>query len=396
LSSTSPDDLLDLALGATEGSARHRLRRQRARVADASQAAHEAIFDGALPGLAIDERLEAAWVVAQASGCEALARHYREALAAVASFSEAAQAAGAVAATGHGSAGHARREALLGFARTLAERPQEAGRDRLLALPAAGIDVDAVVTLAQLIGLVAFQVRVVAGLAAMSDALQAPAAAPEATPGAPFVHPAHLPPPGEPVRVAGFTSEPLDWKAWLPVLPFAQATDYQRAVLKASHPTASSSDYYLTLVRQPRILEQRSAAFNAIMYAPGGLSRAERELASTVTSRINGCVYCAAVHALRFEQLAGRNDIIVQVFEDPESAGTTPRERAIVQASVALTRDPGRFGPGHLAAARQAGLSDIEILDMIHAIAIFAWANRLMLNLGEPVRADGSRAESAR
>jgi len=32
-----------------------------------------------------------------------------------------------------------------------------------------------------------------------------------------------------------------------------------------------------------------------------------------------------------------------------------------------------------------AGLSDAEILDLIHAIAIFAWANRLMLNLGEPV-----------
>jgi alkylhydroperoxidase family enzyme len=30
-------------------------------------------------------------------------------------------------------------------------------------------------------------------------------------------------------------------------------------------------------------------------------------------------------------------------------------------------------------------LSDAEILDLIHAIAIFAWANRLMLNLGEPV-----------
>ena len=36
-------------------------------------------------------------------------------------------------------------------------------------------------------------------------------------------------------------------------------------------------------------------------------------------------------------------------------------------------------------ALADAGLSDAEILDLIHAIAIFAWANRLMLNLGEPV-----------
>lgn len=31
------------------------------------------------------------------------------------------------------------------------------------------------------------------------------------------------------------------------------------------------------------------------------------------------------------------------------------------------------------------GLDDGQILDLIHAISIFAWANRLMLNLGEPV-----------
>ncbi|MGC8050206.1 peroxidase-related enzyme, partial [Salmonella enterica] len=68
--------------------------------------------------------------------------------------------------------------------------------------------------------------------------------------------------------------------------------------------------YYLFLAHQPDILRQRSAAFNAIMYAPGGLSRAERELGSLVVSRINGCVYCASVHAQRFEQLAKRNDTV--------------------------------------------------------------------------------------
>ena len=212
----------------------------------------------------------------------------------------------------------------------------------------------------------------------------APAAAPAADDTV-FVHPANLPAPGEPVRANGFTSEPLGWKAWLPVLDVAQASEHQLAVLKASHPTATSSDYYLTLGWQPRILEERSAAFNAIMYAPGGLSRAERELASTVVSRVNGCVYCAAVHALRFEQLARRNDVIVQVFEDPERAGTQARERAIVRASIALTRGPGTFDASALREVRAAGLDALEIIDLVHAIAIFAWANRLMLNLGEPV-----------
>jgi uncharacterized peroxidase-related enzyme len=189
----------------------------------------------------------------------------------------------------------------------------------------------------------------------------------------------------EPIRIAGFTNEVLGWKAWLPTVAVEQATPEQTVVLEESHPQAKVSDYYLTLIHQPEILRQRSLAFNAIMYAPGGLSRAERELASAVVSRINSCVYCCSVHAQRFEQLAKRNDVIAEVFADPATAGTTPRERAIVQFSIDLTVDPANIGAAHIAALREHGLEEGPILDLIHAISIFAWANRLMLNLGEPV-----------
>src|SRR5690606_27005244 len=97
------------------------------------------------------------------------------------------------------------------------------------------------------------------------------------------------------------------------------------------------------------------------------------------------CVYCCAVHAQRFEQLAKRNDVIAQVFTEPQGAGTTARERAIVQASITLTQSPAAFDAQALAPLRAAGLSALEMLVLVHAVAIFAWANRLMLNLGEAV-----------
>ena len=156
-------------------------------------------------------------------------------------------------------------------------------------------------------------------------------------------------------------------------------------MLESSHPKAKVSDYYLLLVHQADILEQRSTAFNAIMYAPGGLSRAERELASTVVSCVNGCVYCASVHAQRFEQLAKRNDVIAQVFANPVTAGTQAREKAIVTFSIELTLSPDQVTAAQVQPLIDVGMSDAEILDLIHAVAIFAWANRLMLNLGEPV-----------
>ncbi|MEE4134233.1 peroxidase-related enzyme [Pseudomonas viridiflava] len=183
----------------------------------------------------------------------------------------------------------------------------------------------------------------------------------------------------------GFTNQVLGWKAWLPTVDLNSATPEQLAVLEESHPQAKTSDYYLTLAHRPAILRQRSQAFNAIMYAPGGLSRAERELASTVVSRINSCVYCASVHAQRFEQLAKRNDVIAQVFADPATAGTSDRERAIVQFAIDLTLEPASLNAGSISALREQGLDDAQVLDLIHAISIFAWANRLMLNLGEPV-----------
>ena len=187
------------------------------------------------------------------------------------------------------------------------------------------------------------------------------------------------------IEIKGFTNATLGWKAWLDVVSLESATPEQIAVLEESHPKAKVSDYYLFLVHQPEVLKQRSVAFNAIMYAPGGMPRAERELGATVVSRMNGCVYCASVHAQRFEQLAKRTDAIIEVLNDPHTAGTSERERAIVQFSIALTNAPDAVAPADIQALKDVGLTELEILDLMHSVAIFAWANRLMFNLGEPV-----------
>jgi len=382
-SQISPD-LVDACVPLAEGSAVHAVRHQRDKVAAATQGSYEALFDPALSGPPLVERLLAAHAIARSAGSVALQAHYRARLDALAPLSATQQAA-ADGAPVESLGADARLQAVLAFTRTLIDHPVEGDREALLKLPAAGLATPEVVALAQLIAFVAYQVRVVAGLQALAALGGDSAAAAVEENTAPFVHPANLPPPGEPLRINGYTSETLGWKAWLPVIDLTQASAEQVQVLDASHPKARSSDYYLLLVHQPRILQERATVFNAIMYAPGGLSRAERELASAVVSRINGCVYCASVHAQRFEQLAKRNDVIAQVFTDPQGAGTTPRERAIVNLSIELTRSPAGFGAEQLRAVRAAGLTDLEILDTIHAVAIFAWANRLMLNLGEPV-----------
>ena len=374
-------DTIDRLAGLNAENPLFATRHERSKVAVATQACEDLLLGHTLAAaLTQAERLVLAAEQARVSGVTALEAEYRSRATVLDSalspeLRQILDAAGS-------TTGNPRLDAMLHFVRSLALNPAQSDQAALLAIPAAGLSVNDTVLLAQLIGFVAYQARLLAGVQAMA-ALGGVAAAPtEAAPAAPFVHPANLPAPGEPLRRNGFTSETLDWKSWLPVLDPATATPEQQKVLEVSHPKAKTMDFYLLLGRQPEVLMERSQAFNAIMYAPGGLSRAEREVAATAVSRANGCVYCASVHAQRFEQLAKRNDVMAQLFDEPDTAGTNARERAIIQASLVLTRTPAQLGAAHIQALRDAGLSDLEVLDMLHSAALFGWANRLMLNLG--------------
>jgi len=60
------------------------------------------------------------------------------------------------------------------------------------------------------------------------------------------------------------------------------------------------------------------------------------------------------------------------------------RWQAVVDLAVALAPTPPVASAQHIDRLRELGLSDLEILDVAQAGAFFAWANRLMLTLGEP------------
>jgi uncharacterized peroxidase-related enzyme len=183
-----------------------------------------------------------------------------------------------------------------------------------------------------------------------------------------------------------FTTDVLDWAAWVGPVDLATATADQLAVLDESGPHAKTSQYYHLLLHDAAALRERSALFNAIMYGAHGLPRADRELGATVESIVNGCVYCTSVHARFYAQLAKRPDVIERLFADGMDANLEPRQRAIADFSAKLAQTPPKAGAEEVRALRNVGLSDAEIADLANAVAMFAWANRLMLTLGEPVR----------
>lgn len=252
--------------------------------------------------------------------------------------------------------------------------PASCDQAALDALHAVGMTEYEIVTLSQLIGYVSFQARLILTVRALAGVERAAATTKS--------NPANF------ARHSGFTAEPIEWVSWLMPVDLATATPDQLAVLDESGPTARTSPYYLTLVHNPAVLRQRSGTYNAIMYAPGGLSRADRELGALVVSTLNGCPYCASVHAQRLNQLTKESDLVTRVFADPFNGGANERERELMRYARRLTLESGEFDVGDVTRLRSLGMSNGEILDYSHAVAIFAWANRLMQTLGAPILPD--------
>ena len=197
-----------------------------------------------------------------------------------------------------------------------------------------------------------------------------------------------LDPPPHTVPVV-FTRALLDWLPWLEPLAVEALTDRHIAALVDA--ARVKSPYFRLLARDPDALQARTLTDKDIFYNPdAGLPRAERELAAAATSRFNGCIYCASVHA-RFSATYSKREADVQrLLDDGRDADLGERWNAIVAASVALSTSPITFGSQHVERLRRAGLDDLAIADVIHAAAFFNWANRLMLSLGEPASPAGT------
>ncbi|MCX7932790.1 MAG: peroxidase-related enzyme [Rhodovarius sp.] len=348
-------DLIDRLLGIAPGSPLDRLRALRPELRSAGAGAEAAIFDGpsALTGA---ERHAVAAEVARRNACAVLAEHH------------GAHAAGAEESP--------RLPVLLAHARLLTDHPDQASRAALSALLEAGLGVREIVLLSQLIAYVNYQVRMMRALRLLGPGAEQGEAEPHRVPIAGAAASGGF----------GFTMEPLEWRAWLPCLNLSQASADQLRILEESHPKAKTSDYYLLLAQEPEVLRQRSILFNTIMYGPRGASRADRELAAAAESRFNGCPYCLSVHAQRYVQLKGDPELMARLVEQGVEAPMDPRSRAIVDLAVKLSATPPAAGVADVERLRGFGLGDAELLDIMAAVAMFAWANRLMQSLGEPVR----------
>ena len=183
-----------------------------------------------------------------------------------------------------------------------------------------------------------------------------------------------------------FTKSVPGWRPRVEPVDPLSATDEQLDALQITPSNTKVSDYVLVLAHDPESLKVRSPLFNAIMYDEGGLSRAERELGAIGCSIVNRCIFCAAVHADRHMKLEKSGSVTDEIFEKGSAAKLEPRDQAIFDFAVALSKSPSAANAEHIERLKAVGLDESEILDLVLSTALFGWANRLMHVLGDPVR----------
>lgn len=397
-------DIINLLVG---GERVDSLRLARLQAKDNAQASFAALLEPADPGtFPLAERYAIAAVVAGWHGQERPAEFYRDLLndeveepklgEAIDHFVATARTAGPYQQGGFALADATsfgpRLAAGLDFAHLLIFHPKDASPEAIGHLQSAGWSATDIVTLAQLVAFLAFQLRVVQGLrvmvggntedAASASEVASASAAPRDVDRRPVwqVHADTLQP--EVALPTHFVNHSLGWKPWVVPLEKSELTEMELDAL--IQPERAGSEYFRLLARDAAALKARTLTDLDIFFnTEGGLGRAERELVATLVSRFNGCEYCASVHQQRSKEEGGDAEIIDRLLDEGVDADLeSPLWNALRDAAVVLTATPVRFAEQHVADLRAVGLEERAIVDAIYSAAFFNWANRLMLTLG--------------
>jgi uncharacterized peroxidase-related enzyme len=122
------------------------------------------------------------------------------------------------------------------------------------------------------------------------------------------------------------------------------------------------------------------------------LERGERELIAAYVSSLNDCHFCMSSHAaFAALQLPEGWEVVDGVLHDPASAPVSDKVRGLLAIAGEVQRSGRAVTPETIAAAREAGATDVEIHDAVLIAAAFCMFNRYVDGLGTfapPDRAD--------
>jgi len=153
--------------------------------------------------------------------------------------------------------------------------------------------------------------------------------------------------------------------------------DLRARILEVQQKSGFVPNVFLAFAHRPDEFRAFFAYHDALMDKEGGITKAEREMIVVATSGANECQYCVVAHGAILRIRAKNPHIADQVAVNYRKADITPRQQAMLDFAMKVSRQAERVGEGDFEAMRKHGFTDEDIWDVGAIAAFFALSNRM-------------------
>src|SRR5690606_28021549 len=153
--------------------------------------------------------------------------------------------------------------------------------------------------------------------------------------------------------------------------------DIRERILAVQEKSGFIPTIFLALAHRPDEFRAFFAYHDALMERSGNLTKGEREMIVVATSGANQCLYCVVAHGAILRIREKNPTIADQIAVNYRKADITPRQRAMLDYAMKISRRAEEVGDEDFAELRRHGFTDDDIWDIGGIAAFFAMSNRL-------------------
>ena len=152
--------------------------------------------------------------------------------------------------------------------------------------------------------------------------------------------------------------------------------DIRSRILSVQEKSGFVPNIFLALAHRPDEFRAFLAYHDAVMGRDGGLSKAEREMIVVATSSANQCQYCVVAHGAILRVRARDPFVADQVATNYRKADITPRQRAMLDFALRVSRSAEAVEEADFEALAAFGFTREDMWDIGTISAFFALSNR--------------------
>ena len=153
--------------------------------------------------------------------------------------------------------------------------------------------------------------------------------------------------------------------------------DLRERIEKVQEKSGFVPNIFLALAHRPDEFRAFFAYHDALMDKAGNITKAEREMIVVATSALNQCQYCVVAHGAILRVRANNPLIADQVAANYRKADITPRQRAMLDFAVKVSRRAQEVDDADFDALRGHDFTDDDIWDIAAISGFFAMSNRI-------------------